>query len=1030
MKSKTMLNVLAVFLALGMLFCLIPSDVTAGNADPRRGALIKDAVLDEINKDSVDTIWVRSQKDQTDTTQDNYFGEDKTIEVNFAFESLNSTTISGVVSDGGIEGTPDLHGYPLYAKLTFTNGTDSQSVFTNPFTGAYSTSLLQATEYIVEVESLVGDYLPYTDTLTINEATYTYDVGLFVPAQGCRTPGYGVSGTAVNVNFNDNSLPVGWSVVDYDVKNQVWRFDNPGGRSNLTGGTDGFAIVDSDYYGYNGRQSTGLRTPTMNFSSYSEVIIEFFHYFEYMTDNSGAVKYSLDNGVSWNLLWVTGTEASQGLVTIDATEELAGEPTVIIEFHYQDANGWFYELDDILIVDPTCEILEGGVVAGYVYSTNEPDFKLIDATVATAANSVTTAASDDEAGNGLYWKFEPTDTDPEDVEFTISNGLYVTRVETRSVSQDEINHYDFMLDAGHIESDTLQLEMTMELGTPDQTQTFTLNNVGSSTSQFTILEKYLGSDPLAYAIEVRSTKTFYRIPEIEVPGTWEAIAPLTPTFFAGDFLGDYYSHIYAISESNVLYTIKTITGTATPIMPLTIPGGTRVQGITGAEGFFYGTTTNCGSSTNIFTLDPVTGTIEVIVETNIKCGIDIAFVPDKGLLYSVDTYTDHLFSINPETGTVIDVGELGFPANNAQGMDYDEENQILYWAAYGSDGNGQLRVINMETGGSALVGEFPGDNQTACFAIASGNGGVMDRLRWLTEDPVEGNVVENGSTEITLTYSVAAIGQPKDYLGELVIETDTPYPYLSIPVTFHVTRPPSYAGVTGDVYALEKCDINPMLAEDVYVKFYQDGTLKYSTTTDEFGQFGYVMPDGIYDIEFTLGGYVSQLFEGVVLGPGADIVMDDINLRLDAACLVISPKTLVQVLYADQTASQTLTLTNSGARSVDFEITEVPSAVPVSFAENLLLASLGNFFDNDVEPKLDAVADVLWLSESLTSGIISAGESVQVIVSFDALDLISGDYFATLRVNNAPSPAINLPVTLRVMGGTPLLGLYLPLILR
>jgi hypothetical protein len=79
---------------------------------------------------------------------------------------------------------------------------------------------------------------------------------------------------------------------------------------------------------------------------------------------------------------------------------------------------------------------------------------------------------------------------------------------------------------------------------------------------------------------------------------------------------------------------------------------------------------------------------------------------------------------------------------------------------------------------------------------------------------------------------------------------------------------------------------------------------------------------------------------------------------------------------------------------------------------------------------LDAVADVLWLSESLTSGIISAGESVQVIVSFDALDLSSGDYFATLRVNNAPSPEINLPVTLRIMGGTPLLGLYLPLILR
>ena len=74
MKSKTMLNVLAVFLALGMLVCLIPSDVTAGNGDLRRGALIKDAVLDEINKNSVNTNWVGSQKDQTDTSQDNKLG--------------------------------------------------------------------------------------------------------------------------------------------------------------------------------------------------------------------------------------------------------------------------------------------------------------------------------------------------------------------------------------------------------------------------------------------------------------------------------------------------------------------------------------------------------------------------------------------------------------------------------------------------------------------------------------------------------------------------------------------------------------------------------------------------------------------------------------------------------------------------------------------------------------------------------------------------------------------------------------------
>ncbi|MCK9247063.1 MAG: carboxypeptidase-like regulatory domain-containing protein, partial [Anaerolineaceae bacterium] len=227
---------------------------------------------------------------------------------------------------------------------------------------------------------------------------------------------------------------------------------------------------------------------------------------------------------------------------------------------------------------------------------------------------------------------------------------------------------------------------------------------------------------MAYAVEIRSTDTFYKIPDLDAPGTWQAIASAA-TYYAGDFLEGDFSKIYAVSELNVLHTIDATTGFATEIMPLATPEGYGYQGIAGAEGFFYGTSSDCDTETLISTINPTTGEIVVVVETAIACGIDIAYAPDRGLLYIVDIVTDHLYSVDPVTETVVDVGALGFEAGFAQGMDYDEATQILYWAAYGSGGNGQLRTINMNTGASTLVGAFPGDNETDCLSIATYAGG-------------------------------------------------------------------------------------------------------------------------------------------------------------------------------------------------------------------------------------------------------------------------------------------------------------------
>ena len=640
----------------------------------------------------------------------------------------------------------------------------------------------------------------------------------------------------------------------------------------------------------------------------------------------------------------------------------------------------------------------------------------------------------------------------EEILFTASKEDYASATEAVTVKQSKIVQKDWELEAGMIVADPLALERTIALFDDPETATLTLENIGGTDAAFTIAEKNLGfqpyhippftgeieggknlvatadtsastlstnlqlqsagnsvlqleGGPMAYVVEVRTNDKLFRIPDITVPGTWEAVATAA-TYYAGDFLKNDYSKIYAISDTDAFVSIDTATGVATPIAQLTIPGvgGGGAQGIAGANGFFYGSTSNCASATDIFTLSP-SGAIEIIANTNIACGIDIAYVPDNGLLYLVDISTDHLYSVNPDTGEVIDVGALGFAAGYAQGMDYDEENKILYWAAYGSGGNGQLRAIDMVTGASTLVGAFTGDNESDCLSIAAYAGGGDSgggAVPWLTEDPIEGVVPAYDSMAVDIEFNVYGIEQPGDFFAELVIDTDTPYEVPSIPVTMHVIRPLNWGNIKGTVYALEQCDINPDLVEEATINFYRDGELVQSTLTDENGYFSWALLNGTYDIEIIYPDYVTQMLYGVNLGWDEEVVLDDIYLRLDAACLTYNPEAFFQDLYPEDMAQQTLTFTNFGAREAVFEIVEKDGGGPVPFAmpkladvelilddgslENSIGLTAGGDFlwANRFTPSPDQIPFTLDMAQVAWNDTVAVSDNVTIAVFFDA----------------------------------------------
>lgn len=214
---------------------------------------------------------------------------------------------------------------------------------------------------------------------------------------------------------------------------------------------------------------------------------------------------------------------------------------------------------------------------------------------------------------------------------------------------------------------------------------------------------------------------FYKWPDVSQPGDWELISPISdPKIHAGDFLGSDFSKLYAISnESKELFTISSADGSIETIATLTPPEGT-LSGLAGAEGFFYGIVTNCINQTTLYKLN-LAGEIEVLgIVPNVSCGIDLAYIPSEKMIYIVNLLGRTLHKVDPSNPAgAVKVGEgLGYPAKYPQGMDYDEENGILYWAACSDADFAELRIINTETGSSEKVGDFPSGEVTV-FAIAA-----------------------------------------------------------------------------------------------------------------------------------------------------------------------------------------------------------------------------------------------------------------------------------------------------------------------
>ncbi len=160
----------------------------------------------------------------------------------FALAPVGNAEFDGYVTDAG-------HGWPLYAKIEIGVGAAPvASLYTNPFNGYYDVELPQGMIYHFTVTPMYPGYTPQMEDVLLPPQGMAKNFA-FEPAGECIAPGYELvaGGASYSEDFN-GGLPGDWTVAN-NGGDCVWVDNDPYPRGNLTGGSGGFMIADSDYCG-------------------------------------------------------------------------------------------------------------------------------------------------------------------------------------------------------------------------------------------------------------------------------------------------------------------------------------------------------------------------------------------------------------------------------------------------------------------------------------------------------------------------------------------------------------------------------------------------------------------------------------------------------------------------------------------------------------------------------------------------------------------------------------------------------------
>ncbi len=417
---------------------------------------------------------------------------------------------------------------------------------------------------------------------------------------------------------------------------------------------------------------------------------------------------------------------------------------------------------------------------------------------------------------------------------------------------------------------------------------------------------------MAYALDVYPGNNLVMFPDADAPGSWAVIAPVPQFHPAGDFLNGDFSTLYALDyDTNQFVTINTTTGARTVIG--TALGTGNWTGMTGAvDGTLYVSSSVCGTSSTLYTIDPATAQLTLVGQIGAgTCIIDIA-INAEGQMYGVDIVSDTLYQIDPTTGVGTMVGPLGVNANYAQSMDFEELSGILYWAAYTS--SGEMRIIDTNTGASALVGAFPGGAEVDALAFATFAGGAGG---WASADPNSGTVPAGSSVTFEVIFDATSLLQVGTYTAELSFSGDFENNPPVMPLTMHLDCP-TCGFIQGNI--TDALTGNPLVAD---IRVVGDGGVDVTVSGDSY----YLsLPADDYELTVSASGYYSET-AALTLSAGVTVTTD-FALTPIFSELVYAPESFEVTIGLGTMLTQTLSLSNAGTAPFDFSLFDLQTGSP------------------------------------------------------------------------------------------------------
>lgn len=404
-----------------------------------------------------------------------------TVTADFSLDSVPKRQVSGVVKDGSG------HGWPLYARIDVA-GRPGGPVFTNPATGAYSVDLPSG-EYGLTVKAMYPSYQQATAPLVVGDGDQVKDFGLAVD-NTCLAAGYRYNyGTPLfTEQFESGATPDGWSVVNHTASGG-WTFTDPRNRGNLTGGTGKYAIGDSDAAGSGTTMDTDLTTPALDLSAVPAPVLRFNSDFRPLNGFAN-VEVSFDGGTTWSIVSNWTTSSRRGPVVEELPIPSAGgKSDVRIRFHYKGSYAWWWEVDNVSVLNRSCDPVPGGLVAGQVLDGNTGT-GLNGATVTSVdkpAEKATTAPTPDDGtlGDGFYWMFSSlTGNHP----FTGASSNYGSVTSAVDVAADGATKADFSLKAGRLTITPPSVSGSQTLGQSTTAKT-TIRNDGNAPATVDLSER-------------------------------------------------------------------------------------------------------------------------------------------------------------------------------------------------------------------------------------------------------------------------------------------------------------------------------------------------------------------------------------------------------------------------------------------------------------------------------------------------------------------------------------------------------------